>query len=371
MPDNINVCLVGPFPEPINGCSHANETLLRGLLKTGAKCSIVNTSTPTISSVQGTHFSIAKAIHFIKTYIYVWKILQVNVVYITPGQTFFGLIKYLPFYLMCIALRKPYVLHLHGNHLGNQYNKLRNIKKAIFKYCVSHAAAGIVLSDSLRANFSQLLCPEKVFVVPNFVAEEIYDQPPANKPTDHPRLLYLSNLMREKGILFFLDALLILKASGLTFTAAIAGSMEANLRNEVEARLINLDDNVEYVGPVTGRIKIELLNSMNIFILPTYYSMEGQPIALLEALATGNIVITTKHAGIPDIITSFNGYFVPPQDASAIASIVAHIANNLRDQIHLLSDRNRKYAASHFTESLFVQRIISVLISSINNRSKI
>ena len=38
-------------------------------------------------------------------------------------------------------------------------------------------------------------------------------------------------------------------------------------------------------------------------MLPTYYKMEGQPISILEAMATGNVILTTRHAGIPDVVT--------------------------------------------------------------------
>ena len=42
--------------------------------------------------------------------------------------------------------------------------------------------------------------------------------------------------------------------------------------------------------------------------------MEGQPISILEAMGFGNVIITTKHAGIPDICSDKNAVFVEKKD---------------------------------------------------------
>jgi glycosyltransferase involved in cell wall biosynthesis len=51
---------------------------------------------------------------------------------------------------------------------------------------------------------------------------------------------------------------------------------------------------------VDGPGKKNLFSEAHIFCLPTYYPYEGQPIAILEAFASGCVVITTNHSGISD-----------------------------------------------------------------------
>lgn len=362
--------LVGPLPPPVDGCSYANSVLLESIQE--VDFAIVDTSTPVISEKQGQRFSIRKAISFLRAYAGCHKVFSVDVVYLTPGQTFFGFMKYAPFMSLAIALRRPYVVHLHGNHLGAHYSTLGGLKRRLFHFYASRMAAGIVLSESLRQNFDQLLPSEKVYVVENFANDELLYTPTADKPDDKPRILYLSNLMRGKGILEFLDALLLLKQREIKFEAVLAGRMEIGIETDVTDRLNILGDCVSYLGPVEGQEKLDLLAHANVFALPTYYVMEGQPISLLEGLASGNIILTTSHAGIPDIIDESNGYVVPPRDVDAIANAISDIAEDLPGKVLTYSAHNIAYARSRFTQTRFVSSVRDIMVAvSDNNRVKV
>lgn len=356
----MKVAIVGPFPPPVNGCSYANEVLRNNLIKNGIKCRIINTNTDVISSRQGNTFSLDKAVSFFRTYFLLKKIPGCNIVYLTPGQTFFGVLKYAPFILACLSLQIPYIIHVHGNYLGNEYRQLSGYKKRIFQYLISKAAAGIVLSQSLKINFNELLPNEKIFIVKNFVHENLFSDKLICKKYDKPRILYLSNLMREKGIIELLDALIIFKDE-IEFEAVIAGSIEDDVKKDVLQRLRQLNDKAIYVGVVEGAEKKRRFSEANIFVLPTYYKMEGQPIALLEALATGNIIITTRYAGIPDIINESNGFFVNIKSAHAIADCIKNISKNLLHYINLFSIPNSKYAEAKFREEIFTKRILAIM----------
>jgi glycosyltransferase involved in cell wall biosynthesis len=353
--------VIGPFPLPIDGCSYANQILAANLIKQNIPYDFINTNTNIISSKQGNKFSFKKAFSFVPVYLSSYKIFKAKAVYLTPGQTFFGILKYSPFILLCIVLGKPYVVHVHGNYLGEQYRALTGIKKKIFHFLLSRCSAGIVLSKSLVRNFEGLLSADKIFVVENFAENSLYDLPALNKPKDKPRLLYLSNLMLEKGILDFLDALLLLKKSNVNFKAVVGGSIVADLKDEIQKRFDALGTNLEYAGVITGAEKKKKLLESNIFVLPTYYKMEGQPISLLEGLATGNIIITTNHAGIPDIISEANGFLVNPRSPSGIAAVVEEINKDVGYFVTKFCQNNINYAASTFTEDAFSNKIVTIL----------
>ncbi|WP_164073743.1 glycosyltransferase family 4 protein [Stenotrophomonas maltophilia] len=358
----LRVALVGPFPEPINGCSYANEVLYRRGRELGHSFVKVNTTTSqSISGRQGSVFSFRKFISFVAAYRRLPIILGADVTYITPGQTFFGLLKYAPFMAVSRLLQVPYVIHLHGNHLGSHYSTLRGIKRELFRICISRADAAIVLSESLRANFSELLPPECVHVVENFAGDDLFTSKDHVKDSSEMRVLYLSNLMREKGILELLDALALLKEKGIPFSAQIAGHMEEGIRGSVESRLALLVPEVTYIGPVSGQTKIDALHRSNVLVLPTYYSMEGQPIALLEGMACGNVLVTTRHAGIPDIVEETNGHLLPVRDIESISSCLEYISNNLESEIARVSEHNSKKAAERYTEARFADSISKLL----------
>ena len=359
------ILIIGPLPDPINGCSYANEILCRNLQKKDLEFQTINASTPVISSKQGSSFSIKKAFGFIITYLEIYKVFCASILYITPGQTFFGLAKYAPFILISILLNKPYIIHVHGNYLGDEYKRLKGIKSKFFYFLTSKAAAGIVLSESLKANFNGLLPNSKIHIVENFVDNSILcSNSNIIKRTDKLRLLYLSNLMEEKGIIDVIDSLILLQEKGIEFEACFAGKIEDDINTLVTIKLAKLGSKAKLLGLVTGDEKNKVLFDSNVFVLPTYYQMEGQPISILEALATGNIIITTNHAGIPDIIHSENGYFISPKSPTEITEKLVYIANNLESEIKKFSEHNSSYAAARFTEVLFFDKIYEIIVQN-------
>ena len=365
----MKILIIGPIPPPINGCSYANFILCKNLLQKGYKCKTINTSTKTISSKQGNSFSFKKAFSFLKIYFSVFKIINATAIYFTPGQTFFGVLKYSPFILFCILYRKPYVIHVHGNYLGKQYHELKGIKKSIFKYLISNASVGIVLSESLKSNFEELLDFSKIVIVENFVEDGIYTSTnEITKPNDKLRIVYLSNLMKEKGILELLNALIQLKEKNIDFEALIAGGIEHDIENEVNQKLSVLKNYVQYLGIVQGHEKYKILTESNIFILPTYYKMEGQPISILEAMATGNIIVATPHGGIPDIISKQNGYLIKSESPLSIVECLEKISDNIVQQTDFFSRHNMEYAKRNFTEKIFTDKILAVFEGLNNNK---
>jgi len=357
----VKIGLIGPLPDPINGCSLANQTFLKYLVNHSYDVKTINTNIDVdIQGVQG-EFSWSKLIKFIKVYLEILKVFGVDIIYMTPGQSFWGIIKYAPFIILGSLLNKPIVMHIHGNYLGTQYKILKGWKKNIFKFLISKATAGIVLSKSLKDNFKDLLNDEKIFIVENFANNELVSQSVLEKNINSLEILWLSNLMNEKGILDFFHALIILKQKNILFHAKIAGKIEEGLDSAIYSKLDELGDCVEYVGIVKGQEKIDLLKRANLFIFPTYYTMEGQPIALIEAMATGNIIITTYHAGIPDIINSTNGYLISPQDPDLLSKKIEFVSQNLHAEMKRISIHNQIYVKEKFTEQVFAEKILNVI----------
>lgn len=361
------VLLIGPLPNPINGCSLANQTFLEYLKKqNNFQIKTINTNTdPKIQGVQG-QFNWVKLFSFIKVYFEVFKVLTAKIVYITPGQSFWGILKYAPFILLAWLLNKPIIMHIHGNYLGTQYQLLNGIKKQIFKFLVSRSTAGIVLSSSLKENFNGLLEQDKVFIVENFANNNLISKEIIQKNSSQLNLLWLSNLMEEKGILDFLDALILLKKRCVNFEAKLAGKIEDGLEKIIDEKITELGNSVEYLGVILGEQKKDQLVSSNVFVFPTYYTMEGQPISLIEAMATGNIIVTTDHAGIPDVVSHDNGYLIKPRDINDLVDNLENISKNLAHEIEKFSASNQIYVKKNFTEDAFGQKIMNIILNISN-----
>ncbi|WP_088324538.1 glycosyltransferase family 4 protein [Polaribacter tangerinus] len=353
------VLIIGPFPNPISGVSLANKVVKEILEHSGEfNTSIVNTSYPFFEDSVGS-FSVRKLLFFLRLNLEIFKIFKSSIVYITPGQTFFGITKYSLFILLSSILKKELIIHVHGNFLGTQYKQLTGLKKKIFYFLVSKFTKGIVLSNSLKHNLSPFLESSKIFVVSNFAQDFLFESK-KDLDTTKLKIIFLSNLMEEKGILFLLDALKDLEDKNILFEAKIAGNIDKSLEEIIFRKIKNLRSS-SYVGVVHDKDKRNLLEWSNIFVLPTFYKMEGQPISIIEALATQNVIISTSHAGIIDIIEDgLNGYIVVPKSTNSILEKLLYLDQNK----HIIKDislHNKHYFANNYTVAIFKKKILHVL----------
>lgn len=353
------VLIIGPFPKPISGVSLANK-VVKEVLDTSAdfNTDFINTSYTVFEDAVGS-FSFKKLIFFLKMNFSVFKVFKNDVIYITPGQTFFGITKYSLFILLSSILKKELIIHVHGNFLGAQYQQLKGFKKKIFFFLVSRFTKGIVLSSSLKQNLTPFLDERNIHVLYNFAQNYLIDNE-LRIDNSILKISYLSNLMEEKGIFQLLDSLQELENKKIKYEAKIAGNIDASLKDNILGKIDKLK-NTSYIGVVYNDDKKQLLNWSNIFVLPTFYKMEGQPISILEALATRNVIISTKHAGIVDIIENTkNGFLVDKKNSESITKKFVFLNDN-KSKILEISNYNKMYFAENFTITIFSEQFIKIL----------
>lgn len=353
------ILMIGPFPKPTTGVSLANQVVMEILEQAPEyKVTTINTSLDRFDEKVGS-FSLYKLVYNLKFSLSAFKVLSQDIIYLTPGQSFFGVAKYSLFILLASLFKKELIIHVHGNHLGTAYSELSGWKKRYFKLLLSKMTKGIVLSKSLRPNLSPFLAQTQIFELHNFAQAYLSQQlrPPA---TDQLQLVYLSNLMEEKGILVLLEALKMLEKDAIPYKAKIAGNIDPDNQDRVDAALSQLG-HTQYIGVVHGLDKKELLDWGNTFVLPTFYTMEGQPIALLEAMATQNAIVTTAHAGIPDIIKDKkHGYFVAKNDPKSLYQQLKYLQDHL-EEVAKMAQNNSSYFQDHFTPTQFEERLLRIL----------
>ncbi len=347
------ILLIGPLSPPITGNSLANDVVFNHFNNHEEfEITTINTQHDVFKGVIG-KFTIRKALFSIGRYLFLYKLINKNIIYITPGQTFFGVVKYAPFIYLSRLLKKKIIIHIHGNYLREQYELLSGLRKKLFKHVLSQADTGVVLSNKLRANLTQFMSNEKIHVVPNFVEDYLRSPELRISPAKTLKISYLSNLMEEKGIIYLLKALKRLSQDGIDFEAKIAGKMEERIAGEIKPYLST--KNITYLGVVSGQPKKELLRWSNIFVLPTFYKMEGVPISVLEALANGNLIITTQHAGITDVITEDHGFFVAKRSSEDIYQVLLELNSKLNSLSEMRQSNiihSKMYSQKNFTQSL-------------------
>ena len=109
-----------------------------------------------------------------------------------------------------------------------------------------------------------------------------------------------------------------------------------------------------------GKKKQELLSQCDFFILLTKYSREGQPISILEAMGNGMFIVTTNHAGIPDIVKeSINGIMVDKSDIN-VQKCYQFLLKKPDIEIKEVIDRNRKMAKKNYNQKAYIENMRKV-----------
>ena len=112
------------------------------------------------------------------------------------------------------------------------------------------------------------------------------------------------------------------------------------------------------LGVVQGEDKARALAQADIFALPTKYALEGQPLAILEAMAEGLPVVATPRAAIPDmVVDGVTGFLVPEGDIHALAFALGRLAEDA-DLRTRLGRAGRERFLARFTREQCVMRVI-------------
>lgn len=256
----------------------------------------------------------------------------------------------------------PTVLYAHGNNLPDFHAHSSPRMRRLIERTASRAAGAIVLGESLRFNFENWLPPEKIFVAPIGI-ESLPIAPQPQRRADTVTVLYLSNLIREKGVFVLLEAAALVVRQRDDVRFVFAGNW---FRPEDEAAANafvathQLNSHVVFVGPVTGETKRQTLASADILAFPTFYYYETMGLVLLEAMWAGLPVVTTRRASIPEIVRDGeHGLLVNEQDAADLAEKILRLAGDpaLRAKI---GAAGRQRFDSYYTHEHYGRRMIGV-----------
>lgn len=357
------ILMIGPFPGNLNGQTIANQTIYEGL-KAKYDVDRINTLKEndfTDKSRQG-KFILSKFFRILKEILNEnKKILTGNydVVYMTSGQSFLGFMRFSPYMLTCIIKKISYYNHIHGGYFRKMYDSQSSFKQKLLNFFIQKSTGIIVLGNSLKSMFEGILSEEKIFVCENGVQDdvvatedEIKEKIERCKMDAKKRVLYLSNLMEEKGILDLLKASEKFNEDEIEFN--LAGAIEPSIKEKIEEYLKKYPNKIKYHGIVSGEQKKKLLLENYIFILPSYD--EGQPISILEAYSTGCAVITDQSVGgIRDIFKEENGIGCINRNIESIYSSIINL-NEIEN-----IEKNYKFQKKNFSKKKFVSRIESII----------
>jgi glycosyltransferase involved in cell wall biosynthesis len=147
----------------------------------------------------------------------------------------------------------------------------------------------------------------------------------------HVRIVYLAHCTREKGVfdavngVFLAAKRLAERKFPISLKLLVAGTFVSPDERAEFDRLLTLpgmSELVQYFGFVSGETKLKLLREADLFCFPTYYENENQPVNLIEAMAFGLPILTTRWRSLPELFPNNYAGLVDIRSPEQIANVM-------------------------------------------------
>ncbi len=266
---------------------------------------------------------------------------------------------------LCRPFFKEIILHWHAAGLAKWLETSVQIRtRALTYHAFKQAGLSTVISNYNIADAEKLL-PRRIRVVSNGIPDPCPDFSQsilprrqarftaraklfANEPLSPDdrakaggdpqvvRILYLAHCTREKGLFAAAQAVLaanrILSArqSPVRMKLFAAGSFVINEEKAEFDQLLNnpeFNDAVKYLGFVSGAKKERALREADLFCFPTRYIGENQPVNLIEAMAFGLPIVTTRWRSLSEMLPLNYPGLVDSQSPEQIAAALLRLVN--------------------------------------------
>jgi glycosyltransferase involved in cell wall biosynthesis len=362
------VLLIGPTPPPAHGISVLTELLLRSGLKQSFE--IAHLDTADRRSLQNVGrfelHNVALALYHGLRFQWLLLTRRPALVYMPISESRLGFLRDTLFLLPSRLLGIPLVLHLHGGYLDTLYAGSNPVLRWLMRFCFGHASRAIVLSESFRGKFSGLVDDDRVRAVYNGIPPTIYEackNLPRTAPESSARtVLFLGGLMESKGFFDLLRSVpfVLKQTTDVRFLFVGDNSFPEAQQAAGWAKQNGLDSYVSFMGPRSGDEKTRIFQQSDIFAFPTWYPLEGQPVAVIEAMAAGLPVLTTRHATIPDILGEDGALYVQQKDPADIAEKLLQLLNNESLRKNMGRTNQNKFLQNH-TADKFAGSVAQVM----------
>lgn len=328
-------------------------------------------------------------------------VYRFKTVYFTPSRSMTGFVKDIPLLILGRWCNKRMIAHLHGANFRSFYENSGMLKPFI-RYGYRHVDTGIVLLEEMRNEFGHFPnirvqvvpnCYDRRFDIPDTIQQDTERSRSVRtiaQKEKHPcQVLYLSALMRSKGILEFMEAcdIVLRQHAGVNFV--IAGLPEPDpfmSRQEIAARFHEQLERIEKSHPgrvaylrqvVSGqhnqakheptmpeegisRNKIRLMRDSSIFVLPTWHPSEALPVSILEAMRTGNAIIATRHNFLPGIVKPGNGILVEPRSGQVLADAILALVSD-KERLREMQEFNIMHAIENYGSETYRRKMLEII----------
>ena len=377
----IYIGVVGGF----SGQAKATDLIIDGLNPKGVVC--VRGLLPHLDRSGRLPVSISGVSLFAKLLRVYWRFLcerlpEGGAIHLSLGLTRFALLRdYVA--LICASLfargRVRKVVALHGSVFTEWPTNSLNAQ--LLRSVIRCAGCVTCVGSSHRQALINLGVPsEKIEIVPNtceYDGIEESDVTEKQASSDQPlECLFLSSLTDTKGYPEYLEALeMIGSVDGAPIHAVLCGPImmdayrkrfetydEAKVWIEQKVASINESDRIqaEWIPGARGSEKKALFEQAQIFVLPTQYPVEAQPLAVIEAMAHGCAIVTTDAGELLSTVNDESAIILSAPTPDSVKQSIISLAEDEQLRLHLSQAALNQFKLK-FNRERYVQRWADLL----------
>lgn len=265
-------------------------------------------------------------------------------------------------FLICTRLFfKNTIFHFHAAGISEVYPSLKSFEKW-FVWTALKKADLTIRSSLYNPSDGEFFEGKINKVIPLGIPPFIDELKPETKNShdEFVNIFFMGMLNSTKGELDLLDAIKLLYDQGISVIFSLAGKFETL---EYEKLFFNkvseygMENNVKYLGVISGSVKHEAFLNSDIFCFPSFFESESFGLVLLEAMQYSIPIVSTKWRGIQEVIVDGeNGFLVDINNCNQLANKLKLLIDNIPLRTKM-GENGLKLYQKKYTDKIYLNNL--------------
>jgi glycosyltransferase involved in cell wall biosynthesis len=316
------LAVVGPFPPPYGGWAHVVCSFLRPPFSEAFRLVAFDSGFGP-QSPAGRVGRLVKACSSVSSFARFVRKHQPEavLVFVGPGMSMW---RDLVLLQICHRHRLPVYVRFFGGVIIKIIEDLPLPLRTLWLRNLRRSKAILVETHEMANLAKLLLGSHQVFRIPNHIHKGDFTQTCQSLPNDL-HVLYLGSMTPSKGVEVILDCLQKVSKSVRVHAHFVGGELRKGYLEEFRRKVLKVwcAERITIYGSVAHEKALEIARRCHIFAFPTRWNGEGQPGALVEAMASGLVPIVTNWRGCAEIVEDgVNGFVLDRAEPEALARCI-------------------------------------------------
>jgi len=262
---------------------------------------------------------------------------------------------------ICKNLDIPLLVHFHGFDASRK-DILNTFKKG-YQLMFSYATKIIVVSNAMKQALVGQGCPEKKLVLNTYGPHQDYLNIKPNLESNYIISVGRHTYKKAPYLTILAFQKVLEQQPHLKLKMIGDGELFDVSKNLVKS--LGLENSIILLGGLERKEIIKHLQSSFLFVQHSLVALngdsEGTPVGIIEAMASGLPLVSTRHAGIPDVvIENETGFLVDENDINQMASYILKITDD-RELAKCLGEKGKAKIQDHFTVEKHLETINNLI----------